>query len=115
MQKMIPKWNDGTMQNSNPRIQQRYHNRIRTRQMCGYTNETRKIDLIELDSSEESNDDSWNGIFQTDIDNQVSNKRRRKEIPTRITKAMNKMTAQKERVLDELSKIEKLHQQQELF
>ena len=36
-------------------------------------------------------------------------------MPTRIIEAMNKMTAQKERVLDELSKVEKLHQQQDLL
>ena len=69
----------------------------------------KRIDLMEMDSNEESNDESCNGIFQTDIDNQVS-KRCCKELPTRVTEAMNKMTPQKERVLDDLSKVEKLHQ-----
>ena len=65
----------------------------------------RKINFLELDSDEESDDDSWNSIFQTNIDNQLS-KRRCKEMLTRIIKAMNKMTAQKEKVLEELSKVE---------
>ena len=74
----------------------------------------RKIDLMEMDSNEESNDESCNGILQTDINNQ-SSKKRLKEMPTRIIEAMNKMTAQKERVLDELSKVDKLLLQQDLF
>ena len=36
-------------------------------------------------------------------------------MPNGIIEEMNQMTAQKERVLDELSKVEKLHQQQDLF
>ena len=65
-------------------------------------------------SDNESDDDSWNGIFQTNIDEQ-SSKRRCKEMPSKIIKDINKMTAQKERVLDEMSKVEKLHMDQDLF
>ena len=53
----------------------------------------RKIDLIEISSDEESDDDSWNGIYQTDLDEQSS---KRRKLPTKIIKDMNKMTAQKE-------------------
>ena len=74
----------------------------------------RKIDFLELDSDEEIDNDSWIGIFQTDIDKQLS-KRRQKEMQSRITKAMNRMTAQKENILDDLSKVEKLHQNWDLF
>ena len=69
---------------------------------------------MELDSDEEIDNDSWIGIFQTDIDKQLS-KRRRQEMLSRIIKEMNRTTAQKERVLDELSKVEKLHLNQDLF
>ena len=74
----------------------------------------RKIDVIEISSDDEHDDDSWNGIFQTDI-NKQSRTRSHKEMPSRIIKDMNKMTAQKEIVLDQMSKVEKLHLDQDLF
>ena len=73
----------------------------------------RKIDLIEISSDDESNDDSWNGIYSTDLDKQAS--KRRRKLPSKIIKDMNKMTAQKERVLDEMSKVENLCLDQDLF
>ena len=36
-------------------------------------------------------------------------------MPSKIIKDMNKMTAQKERVLDEMSKVEELRMDQDLF
>ena len=71
----------------------------------------RKIDLIEISSDDESDDDSWNGIYQTDINERVS-KRSHKEMSSKIIKDMNKMTTRKERVLDEMLKVEK---DQDLF
>ena len=58
----------------------------------------RKVDLTEISSDDESEDDSWNGIFMTDRDMQAS--KRRRKVPTKIIKDMNKMTAQHERVLE---------------
>ena len=74
----------------------------------------RKIDLIKISSDDKSDNDSWNGIYQMGIDEQIS-KQSRKEMPSKIIKDMNKMTAQKERVLDEMSKVEKLRMDQDLF
>ena len=74
----------------------------------------RKIDLIKISSDDKSDNDSWNGIYQMGIDEQIS-KQSRKEMPSKIIKDINKMTAQKERVLDEMSKVEKLHMDQDLF
>mgnify|MGYP003323985431 CR=1 FL=1 len=73
----------------------------------------RKVDLIEISSDDESEDDSWNGIFMTDRDMQAS--KRRRKVPTKIIEEMNKMTAQNERVLDEMSKVEHLRMDQDLF
>ena len=73
----------------------------------------RKVDLIEISSDDESEDDSWGGIFMTDHDMQAS--KRCHILPPKIIKDMNKMTAQHERVLDEMSKVENLRMDQDLF
>ena len=73
----------------------------------------RKVDLIEISSDDESEDDSWDGIFMTNLAKQAS--KRRCKVPTKIIKEMNKMTAQNERVLDEMSKVEHLRMDQDLF
>ena len=73
----------------------------------------RKVDLIEISSDDESEDDSWDGIFMTNRDMQAS--KRRRKVPTKIIKDMNKMTAQHERVLDKMSKVENLRMDQDLF
>ena len=52
----------------------------------------RKVNLIEISSDDESEDDSWDGIFMTDRNMQAS--KRRRKVPTKIIKDMNKMTAQ---------------------
>ena len=66
----------------------------------------RKVDLIEISSDNESDHDSWDGIYQTDLDKQVS--KRRRKLPSKIIEDVNKMTAQHERVLDEMPKAKKL-------
>ena len=73
----------------------------------------RKVDLIEISSDDESEDDSWDGIFMTDCDIQAS--KRRRKLPPNIIKDVNKMTAQHERMLDEMSKVENLQMDQHLF
>ena len=73
----------------------------------------RKIDLIKKSSNDESNDDSWSRILLTDLDKQAST--RRQKLPPKIVEDMNKMTAQKERVLDEMSKVENLRLDHDLF
>ena len=60
-----------------------------------------------------SDDDSWDGIYQTDLDKQVS--KRRRKLLSKIIEDVNKMSAQHERVLDEMSKVEKLRMDQDLF
>ena len=69
--------------------------------------------MIEISSDDESNDDSWDGVYTTDCNMQAS-KRCRKLLP-KIIKDVNKMTAQHERVLDEMSKVENLCMDQDLF
>ena len=69
--------------------------------------------MIEISSDDESDDDSWNGIYQTDFDRQAS--KRCHKIPSKIIEDINKMTAQNERVLDEMSKVENLRMDQDLF
>ena len=71
------------------------------------------MDLIEISSDDESEDDSWDGVFMTDHDVQTSKGCRK--VPTKIIEDMNKMTAQHERVLDEMSKVENLRMDQDLF
>ena len=61
----------------------------------------RKIDLVEISSDDESDNDSWNGIYQTDLDKQAS--KRGRKLPSKIIKDVNKMTTQHERFLDEMS------------
>ena len=68
---------------------------------------------MEISSDNENDNDSWNSIYPTDLDKQAS--KRRHKVPSRIIKDMNKMTAQHERVLDEMSKIENLRIDQDLF
>ena len=73
----------------------------------------RKVDLIEISSDDESEDDSWDGVFMTDLAMQASKMCRK--VPTKIIEDMNKMTAQHERVLDKMSKVENLQMDQDLF
>ena len=73
----------------------------------------RKVDLIEISSDDESDDDSWYGIFMTDRDMQAS--KRRCKLPPKIIKDVNKMTAQHKRVLDEMLKVKNLRMDQDLF
>ena len=73
----------------------------------------RKVDLIEISSDDENEDDSWDGILMTNRDIQAS--KRRCKVPTKMIEDMNKMTAQHERVLDEMSKVENLRMDQDLF
>ena len=51
----------------------------------------RKVDLIEISSDDESEDDSWDGIFMTNLAKQAS--KRCCKVPTKIIKEMNNMTA----------------------
>ena len=69
--------------------------------------------MIEISNDDESDDDSWNSIYQTNLDGQAS--KRHHKIPSKIIKNMNKMTAQNERVLDEMSNVENLCMDQDLF
>ena len=69
--------------------------------------------MIKISSDEESENDSWNGIYQTDLDEQSS--KRHRKLPTKIIEDMNKMNAQNERVLDQMSKVENLRIDQDLF
>ena len=73
----------------------------------------RKVDLIEISKYDESEDDSWDGIFMTDRGMQAS--KRRRKLPHKIIEDVNKMTAQHERVLDKMSKVENLRMDQDLF
>ena len=73
----------------------------------------RKVDLIKIRSDDESNNDSWDGIFMTDRDMQAS--KRRCKLPPKIIEDVNKMTAQHKRVLDEMLKVENLRMDQYLF
>ena len=73
----------------------------------------RKVDLIEISSDDESEDDSWDSIFMTNRDMQAS--KRHRKVPTKIIEDMNKMTVQHKRVLDKTAKVENLRMDQDLF
>ena len=63
----------------------------------------RKIDLLDSDSGDESSNESTQGLYQTDIDAQVSKRRRIRGVSIRIIETMNRMKAQNSRIINNFS------------
>ena len=79
------------MKNKQQQIQQKKEKAICKRYTIFNNPWKRKNDLIEISSDNESDNDSWDGIYQTDLDKQAS--KRRRKLPSKIIEDMNKMTA----------------------